>query len=320
MALLALLVALAVTGCTGQKEPRTAAAGTSASQAHPSVPGGTGGRCLEIGAAVNLPDQRRGSSLASFRQAAQALGPVTVRRSFNSSLPADFASSAAAGDRAAGLHTFVSWKPPGGDYRGTTAGQYDAQITAWAKSVPRTGIYATAFHEPENDMTAADFVAFQRHVYTVVKAANPTIHWGPVYMAYWWDPSQPQHYVGDPAAWWPGKGYADFAALDWYGAKPEPMTTSASFLTWYRTVQPTGLPLLITEYGQYVLKDGQTPNPRLDQARVQAIEEDAAWLASHPQFTMWIYWQGIGPRGDWRMQDQASLDAWRKIAESGCRS
>ena len=73
-------------------------------------------------------------------------------------------------------------------------------------------MYATAFHEPENDLTAAEFVAFQRHVYTVVKAANPTILWGPVYMAYWWDPSKPDHYVGNPAAWWPGDRYADFVA------------------------------------------------------------------------------------------------------------
>src|SRR3712207_7728596 len=45
----------------------------------------------------------------------------------------------------------------------------------------------------------------QRHLYQVVKEANPTIQWGPVYMAYWWDPQQPGHWIGNPEDWWPGE-------------------------------------------------------------------------------------------------------------------
>ena len=297
-----------------------------AAQARPAAPSagaapaadGYAVRCLAVGAAVP-PGTPGGAGQGAFRRQAESLGPLTIRRSFDSSLPASFEQSAAAGDAASGLHTFVSWKPPGGDIQGTTAGRYDEQITAWAKSVPRTGVYATAFHEPENDMTAAQFVAFERHVYRVVKAANPTIHWGPVYMAYWWDPGELQHYVGDPAAWWPGNDYADFAALDWYAATPRPMTTSPSFLNWYRTMQPHGVPLYITEYGQYVLTPGQTPDPALEQARARAITQDAAWIAAHPAMRMWVYWQGFGPRGDWRMLDSASQQAWQRVADSGCR-
>jgi hypothetical protein len=277
--------------------------------------------CLSVGARVEPSGPGQGSLLEAFRGADQLMGPLTMRRSFDRSLPASFAASAAAGDPEAGLRSFVSWKPPGDDVRGAAQGRYDRQVAAWAHSVPRTGgVFGTAFHEPENDMTAAEFVAMHRHLYAVVKAANPTIHWGPVYMSYWWDPGQRGHYVGDPAAWWPGEDAADFVGLDWYGDRPEPMTQSASFRHWYAAMAPTDLPLFIVEYGQYVLQPGETARPALERARAEAIRQDAAWIAEHPQITVWLYWQGTGPAGDWAMRDEASLAAWREVARSGCRA
>ncbi|MGZ6824814.1 MAG: hypothetical protein ACXVF9_20340 [Blastococcus sp.] len=292
---------------------------TRGSSSAPVSSSGYAANCLAVGAAVNAPEKVEGAGLSLFRKAADELGPISVRRSFDTSLPRTFAASAAGGDAAAGVHSFVSWKPPQGDYRCAAAGRYDDQVTAWAKSVPTTGVYATAWHEPENDMSAADFVALQRHLYTVVKAANPTIHWGPVYMAYWWDPNNPGHYVGDPAAWWPGAGYADFAGLDWYGPDPTPMTGSASFQTWFSTMSPTGVPLYITEYGQYVVAHGKARNPAKEQRRIRAIAQDAAWIAAHPRIRMWMYWDAVGAQGDWRLRDKASQQAWRTVAETGCR-
>jgi hypothetical protein len=266
-------------------------------------------RCLAVGAAA--PGQPQTQGRARFRVASEQVGPLTIRRSFESSLPATFAASTAGGDPAAGLHSIVSWRPPNGDYRGAAQGVYDRRIRAWARSVPRTGIYATVDHEPENDMSAADFVALQRHVYTVVKAANPTIHWGPIYTAYWWDPTQPSHYVGNPRAWWPGQKYADFVGLDWYGQDPQPMTTSRSFLTWYRMFAPMGIPLLIPEYGQYLVPTGQQANPAKQQLRAKVIGQDAAWVRRHPQIKAWLYWMGSDPHGSWRLTDRASQQAWR---------
>ena len=274
--------------------------------------------CLAVGAAVNAPGQIEDRGLSLFRDADQTLGPLTVRRSFDTSLPRSFATSAGAGDADAGVHSFVSWKPPRFDVRGVVAGKYDAQITAWATSVPRTGVFATSFHEPEDNMSAADFVAYQRHVYPLVKAANPTIKWGPVYMAYWWDSSQPSHFVGNPKAWFPGKKYADFVGLDWYGPDPQPMTKSASFRTWYQTMLPSGLPLYITEYGEYAVPVDGTPDPALEKARARSITQDAAWIAEHPRIRMWLLWQAVGATGDWRITDKASQEAWRAVAESGC--
>ncbi|MGR6967537.1 hypothetical protein ACU610_24070 [Geodermatophilus sp. URMC 61] len=272
--------------------------------------------CLAVGAYVAPPEG--GDPQRAFRDAGRLMGPLTVRRSFDGQLPASFATSAAAGDRAAGVRSFVSWKPPGGDVRGAAEGRYDDRVAAWARSVPGTGVHATAVHEPENDMAAADFVALHRHLYSVVKAANPTIRWGPVYMAYWWDPAQPDHYVGDPASWWPGADAADFVGLDWYGIRPEPMTADPSFLHWYEQMAPTDLPLLIVEYGQYAVRPGETTRPELERARAAAIRRDAAWIARHPRIDVWLYWQGSGPNGDWRMRDAASLAAWREVAAGGC--
>ena len=272
--------------------------------------------CLAVGAWV--PATGPAFPAEEFAAAQDELGPLSVRRSFDAELPASFAASSAGGDAAAGVRSFVSWKPPGGDHRGAARGLYDDRIAAWARTVPTTEVFGTAFHEPENDMTAAEFVAFQRHVYRVVKAANPSIRWGPVYMAHWWDPAEPANYVGDPRAWWPGEDYADFVGLDWYGADPTPMTTSRSFRHWYGFMAPTGLPLVIAEYGQAVVRPGDRPSPAREAARAEAIRADARWLAGHPQVVAWLYWHGPGPRGQWRLDDAASQAAWREAAAAGC--
>ena len=276
--------------------------------------------CLAVGAYVVSADPSPGPALREFAAIDREMGPLTMRRSFDRSLPSSFQTSAAGGDAAAGLRSFVSWKPPRGDVRGTVAGRYDDEIATWARSVPRTGVFATSYHEPENDMTAAEFVALQRHLYAVVKSANPTIRWGPVYMAYWWDPGSPSHWVGDPEAWWPGDDAADFAGIDWYSPDPRPMTESRSFLTWYEAMEPTGVPLYVAEYGQYAVAPGQRSDPVKEQARADAIRADAAWIADHPRIRMWIYWQGIGAQGDWRIRDRDGRQAWREVAAAGCDS
>ncbi len=307
----------------GSHRGGASAAGTSAGSPPPDAGPGDAYAvdCLAVGATVNRQGEDGGpvADLSDFEEALAVLGPLTTRRSFDTTLPATFAESSAQGNEAVGLHSFVSWKPPGGDFRGAAAGAYDDSVRVWAASVPRTGVFATSYHEPENDMSAADFVALQRHLYRVVKEANPTIRWGPVYMAYWWDPGRPRHYVGDPSAWWPGNDHADFAGLDWYSPDPTPMTRSQRFLHWYSHMERTGKPLLITEYGQYALEPGEEPDPAKQATRVRAIETDAEWIAAHPAIRMWLYWHGIGAQGDWRLHDHASQEAWRRVAESGCQ-
>jgi hypothetical protein len=247
-----------------------------------------------------------------FNQSNQRLGPHVVRRSFDSVLPVSFAQSAAGEDAANGYRSFVSWKPPHGDYVGAATGRYDAVISAWARTVP-TGTYATSFHEPENDMTGPQFVALQRHLYRVVKAANPHIQWGPVYMSYWWHVGS-DHYVADRDAWWPGSEHADFTAVDAYNLHPVPLERDPAFRGWYDFMLDKGEPLFITEYGQYVVRPGEPRDPAMEALRAQVIRQDSEWIRSQDKIRMWLLWDGIGSKGDWRLHDQASQDAWRDVA------
>ena len=286
-------------------------------------PGPPGSGALDdtwIGAAASEPKPGGGIdySIEVFNDSNADVGPLTYRRSFDSTLPTSFQTSAAAQDAANGYHSFVSWKPPNGDYVGAANGVYDAQVTAWARSVPTNGVYATAFHEPENDMTGPQFVAMQRHLYTVVKAANPSIHWGPVYMAYWWDDGT-SHYVGDKDAWWPGNAYADFTAVDVYSNDAKALENHSEFRGWYDYMLGTGKQMIIAEYGQYVVKPGQTADPGKLADRAATIRQDAQWLTEQGTISMWLYWDAMGEKGDWRLSDPESQEAWRQVAESGRR-
>jgi hypothetical protein len=266
-----------------------------------------------IGATVNKPDP----SIKSFNSANVAIGPLRYRRCFNSVLPVSFRESCAGGDAAAGYRSFVSWKPPGGDFAGAARGQFDAAVTAWARSVPaNAGVHATAFHEPENDMTGPQFVAMQCHLYRVVKAANPSIRWGPVYMSYWWEPTRLAS-IGGAAAWWVGPDCADFTGVDTYAANPAPLRGDPEFRGWYDFMRNTGKPMLIVEYGQYVVPPGAPANPAMQARRAQAIRTDAAWLQDQGVFSMWLYWNGAGDKGDWSLTDPESQRAWRDVAARG---
>ncbi len=271
-----------------------------------------------IGAAASEPAAGGGIDygIGVFNESNADVGPLVFRRSFDTSLPSSFQNSAARDDAANGYRSFVSWKPPNGDYVGAAQGRYDAQVIAWAQSVPRTGVYATSFHEPENNMTGPQFVAMQRHLYTVVKAANPSILWGPVYMAYWWDDGT-SHYIGDKDAWWPGNDYADFTAVDVYSNDGRPLETHPEFRGWYDYMLGTGKPMLISEYGQYVVKPGQVADPQKLIDRADIIAQDAAWLAREGTISMWLYWDAMGEKGDWRLNDDVSQQAWRAVALSG---
>lgn len=274
---------------------------------------------LWIGAYANTP-QVPVSTVATFDAANGTLGPLRFRRCFDSSLPASFQQSCARDDWSHGYRSFVSWKPPGLDHAGTAAGKYDAQIRAWAISVPTTiGLYATVWHEPENDgMTGAEYVAMYQHVYTVVKAANPSITFGPVYMAYWWQEGTDHYAAGGPNAWWVWDRYSDFAAVDTYAPNPTLLKDNAGFQGWLRfmNTKAPDKPLVMAEYGQCVQSSVNLCTAAEQAARARIIPVDEAYLRSM-RFTMWLLWQGTGPQGDWRLTDAGSQAAWRSVAANG---
>lgn len=278
---------------------------------------------LWIGAAANRPTPTGvDGSLPVFDDANALIGPLSYRRCFDKVLPATFQLSCARDDRSRGYRSFVSWKPPGLDFAGAAAGVYDAQITAWAKSVPvNIGLYATVWHEPENDMTGPQFVAMFQRVYTVVKAANPSITFGPVHMAYWWHEGSTHYAPGGPNAWWVWSRYADFVGVDTYAANPMPLKDDPRFQGWLRFVNAKAAdkPLVVAEYGRYAVKPDVPLDPAKQALRARLMAVDEIYLRSM-RFTMWLYWHGVGDQGDWRLTDGGSQAAWRAVASHGRRS
>ena len=276
---------------------------------------------LWIGATANQPvGDRIDRSLPVFIEGDKVLGPLRYRRCFDESLPATFQVSCARDDWSHGYRSFVSWKPPAKDFLGAAAGRYDAQITDWARSVPPgIGLYATVWHEPEEDMTGQQFVAMFQHVYAVVKAANPSITFGPVHMAYRWHEGSNHYAPGGPDAWWVWSRYADFVAVDAYSPNPTSLRDQPGFKGWLNFVNrkaPTK-PLVVAEYGQYVVAPvGTPPDAAKQAARARIIPIDESYLRSM-RFTMWLVWHGAGPKGDWRLTDPGSQAAWRTVAANG---
>ncbi|MBA3524729.1 MAG: DNRLRE domain-containing protein, partial [Geodermatophilaceae bacterium] len=81
-----------------------------------------------VGAAANDGSGIAGNDV--FNESNAAIGPLRFRRSFDSGLPSSFQSSAAKDDAANGYRSFVSWKPPNGDFVGAAQGKYDPQVIA----------------------------------------------------------------------------------------------------------------------------------------------------------------------------------------------
>lgn len=231
-----------------------------------------------------------GSTPQSFLNARAALGNLRVRRDFSSGMPSSIAQTEAAGDAAAGITTFLSVKP---SY--TNVGSDDAKIASLAKSMP-AGSYLTAWHEPENDMTAAQYVAMFRNFYAVAKGANPNIEVGNIYMTYQWGAGRA---VKNPDDWWVGANSTDFLGTDTYmdtwqkdaSGNPKPLYADPDHMRWHNWASTKNKPLLLTESG---VGQGYT-----DAQRAQYYLTNAAWLKAQG-YRMFLPWNGQGtpPNGE----------------------
>jgi hypothetical protein len=216
---------------------------------------------------------------------------INVHRVFDdeTSFPANYAASAGGQDPASGNVSFLSVKPPNDDHAGVAAGTYNAQITTLAASIP-AGSYFTMWHEPENDMSATDFVAMFQKFYTVAKAANANITIGYIAMAYQWGMGMASTASEDP--WYPGDAYTDFLAVDAYDpgySGQHSLDTEADFQRWFTWAQKWNKPLLITEYG---VENASSTNGFTDTVRATIIAKSIAYAAGYPSIKMMLYWNG----------------------------
>ncbi|MGZ4666302.1 MAG: hypothetical protein ACXV5Q_15050 [Frankiaceae bacterium] len=231
-----------------------------------------------------------GSTTRSFVNLRAAMPGLRVRRAFYPGMPAAIANTEAAGDRAAGVVTFLSVKP---SFR--SVGCDNARIASLVKSMP-AGSYLTAWHEPENDMSAGQYTAMFRNFYRVAKAANPGIYIGNVYMTYQWGAGRR---VTNPDAWWVGAGATDFLATDTYmdpwqadaHHNPKPLSQDPDHLRWHNWAKTKGKPLLLTESG---VGQGFT-----DAQRAGYYRANEAWLRANG-YRMVLTWNGAGtpPNGE----------------------
>lgn len=264
-----------------------------------------------VGAYTNTPRANE----ATFEQLRAALPQLHVRRSFSSGMPRSVADTPAADDAAAGVTTFLSVKPnfhqPGKD---------DDKIASLARSLP-AGSYLTAWHEPENNMSAAEYVRMFRNFYSVAKQANPAIYVGNVYMTYQWAPGRA---VTNPDDWWVGSDSTDFLATDTYmhayeadsSGQPRPLGDDPNHQRWHDWAVTKGKPLLVTELG--------VAQSFSDAERAQYLTSSWAWLKAN-HYRMLLFWNGAGtpPDGqswdfvDGEQQWPKTLAAVRAIAADG---
>lgn len=241
----------------------------------------------EPGAFNNVGDGDTAASLAALT-GPTGLGNIQWRRSFSSSLPA-WASHTASGDAAEGLKSIASVKA---DPAGVAAGNYDSQIEAFAGPAP-SGSMLTMYHEPEDDMTQAQFSSMITRFASVAKGANSGITVG---------------YIGMEYQWQIGKGYTTFdpdaAGLDWIGIDvygyywnigtdaSGPLQDMTGFSTWWSWAHATGMPVHVMEIGVHSsCTDESGTHTFTDTQRAAWLGPALDWLTEQ-RFGVVSYWNG----------------------------
>lgn len=131
-----------------------------------------------------------GSSESTFNTINNQIGQGTIRRTYNTTLPASWAASTAASDVAAGRESLWSWKPSVTGFP-TSSSQQNA-FSNFLDTIPSGHkCVIMAWHEPENDIDAGDYTlaqwgALQNSINTIIKSKNrPEIRTGFCLMGPW---------------------------------------------------------------------------------------------------------------------------------------
>lgn len=209
---------------------------------------------------------------------------------------------------AAGLGVYPSFKFPPND---VIMGLCDTQIKAglfYLQGVAKAGtpVWCTTWHEPENDMTAATFVAMFDHVYALKEQFAPDIKFGVVNMGYQWR-STAARPVADQKAWMSFKK-ADFIHNDVYSGNGEPLSGMPKWTIWLNAVQKYTLVKTIglAERG-YNNKGDQVNVMKADQAYLDSLKSLGL------NVDMYLYWDSMDTNG----VDNYKLSAvgWAQLAK-----
>jgi len=98
------------------------------------------------------------------------VGGIDARRIFGTLNDPDSALRLAASEIAAGRMPILSFRLPGDDWAGATAGTYDVALRALSARLDALPgkVFVTIHHEPASDGTPAAYAAMQRHVLPIL--------------------------------------------------------------------------------------------------------------------------------------------------------
>lgn len=223
-----------------------------------------------------------GTTADQWVSADAAIGPLKIRRSFD---PTIVAAGNEAWRAVGGVSQFYSFKPPGGDVAGMTAGSYDSDVARICADLPG-GSRVTVWHEPEDDWSAATMRDLYAHIvpvcHTAAVTAGHSIYFWYVAMAYQWRPGSTTVTDATIATWLQVAAQVDRVGADVYSANWNgfhDLATAPDFQRWLTQLAvPSGKPWGVVERG--------VSSENGDQARADVLAAD------------WAYLTGLGGTGE----------------------
>ena len=253
-----------------------------------------------VGAQTGDPDLA-----ALWRAAQRAYGPLHVWRCFDGTIkPPEQARFT----RVPGPIPFYSLKPPGGDHAGFAAGQYTQAYQAVISALPAEAV-VTVWHEPENDMTGAEFAALTRRAYDDTKAVRADVTYAYAAMAYQWE--QVDGATADPSGWLEAARIVDMVTVDVYAPawRLVPMGERDGFQRWWREiVEPAGRPWGVSERG--ISAD------QGEDVRINVLMADWEYACTHDA-ALFLYWDADWRGNSWKLTGAGEIAAMGRIAAQG---
>lgn len=260
-----------------------------------------------VGAYVGDASQASPDYLVLWRAAQRAVGPLHVWRCFDSSIKSDPVTCRF--HKVPNVVPFYSLKPPNGDHSGFAAGNYTAAYQAVINALPQ-GAFMTVWHEAEDDLTGAQYLAMTERAYSDAKTVRPDITYTYTSMAYQWETNSKGH-TGTSDGWLEAAELVDMVTTDVYASAQDykPMALDGGFARWMDDiVEPSGTPWGVSERGIHDLPS--------DTARADILAED--WLyACRNGAELFCYWNADWSGGNWLLDRPVEQALMRGIAAQG---
>jgi hypothetical protein len=271
---------------------------------HARISGGTGATATRYGASFQAGNGK--GYAAGLARADRTLGHLDFVRVFYPGAPDPWPG------KAPGRNVVVSFKLPPAE---VISGAYDTSMRRWfAKTPHNIDVYWSYWHEPENNVqdgtfTPAEFKAAFTHLDRLAdQADNPRLKSTVILMAYSLGPQSGRNwrtYLPDPA-------HVDVLAWDVYnrptpaaGYQPPAELLGAAM----RASRSIGKPFAVPELGSTIAPGDQ------GSGRAEWLRRMGAYLDQHHAlFVCYFDLLWNNGKSDYRLQDTASVQAWKAIS------